>query len=112
MERGQGKPSVSPVDLSRANQLDSIIFAAACTWRKYLDPCALGGVPSDRIRGPRKSEAFVGKGERTGAVFGFAQRAETDEAQVLATRWWGSYRGSLLPLETRISPEATSCPGR
>ena len=47
-EKGaRGEPQVPPVDLPTANQEYSIIFAAACTWRKYLDLAALGGDTSD-----------------------------------------------------------------
>ena len=35
---------VPPVHSPPANEESQIIFAAACTWRKYLDPAAGGGV--------------------------------------------------------------------
>ena len=44
---GACSPSISPVSHPPANHENPNIFAAACTWRKYLDPAALGGVPSD-----------------------------------------------------------------
>ena len=49
------------------------IFGRACTCRKYVDPCALGGDTSDRIGVPAKAQAFVEKGEINGAAFSFAK---------------------------------------
>ena len=42
---------VSPVRSPLANEEISIIFAAACTWQKSLDPCALGAHTSPQTGG-------------------------------------------------------------
>ena len=60
----RGEPQVPPVDLPAANQEYSIIFAAACTWRKYLDLAALGGDTSDRSGVPAKTQRSGFRGER------------------------------------------------
>ena len=42
-EKGPGKNlRFFPFDLPKADQANEIIFAAACTWRKFPDPCARG----------------------------------------------------------------------
>ena len=47
-ERDLGKPSVFPVLSPAAKEKFPIIFGGACTCRKFFDPAAGGGAPSDR----------------------------------------------------------------
>ena len=62
------KPRFFPVDLPPANQANRIIFAAACTWRKCLDPAPLRSSPDIVIR-----EALPELGDVSGLVLGLVQ---------------------------------------
>ena len=58
-EGGLGEPlRFSPVRSPAAKEELEVIFAAACTWRKYLDSAALGGAAS----------AHTGEGESKGGI--------------------------------------------
>lgn len=60
-----------PVDLPKANQEIQIIFAAACTWRKYPDPRARGARTPVTAPGSPQKHRFCGerKNKRSGIRF-------------------------------------------
>ena len=85
----------------KAKEEISIIFAAACTWRKYQDPCALGahtpvrGLVGDLKGGGDEVPLFI---YTSFAVFIFTPGPMVDAATQLRIYWPLAVAGLALTM--------------